>query len=133
MLNFWYSEACSRQFKLIVIIVTCMATYIASTQIQLDVVLSLVSIGLGILIHVMRRFRLKLKANHPYRNGFQSLSNIIPIVVLITMMGYFPDAKSPLDTFALVIQLLGFMAVGLFLVSIYDKRAKRFEAPRDEA
>lgn len=126
MLNYWYSERCHRQIKLMVIIATCVMIYLASMQIQLNSVLVMVSIALGLLIHTIRQLRLKLKADHPYARGFQSLSNVIPIVILITMLGYLPDEKSPLDTFALAVQLLGFVLVGLFLVSTYSNRAKRF-------
>ncbi len=36
MLEFWYSERCSRQIKLIAIIATCILIYTASTVAQLD-------------------------------------------------------------------------------------------------
>lgn len=131
MLNFLNSKYRNRKIRLIVIIATCVAIYLASAQIQLSTALVLISIALGILIHVMRTMSAKLKAEHPYRNGFQSLSNIIPIVIVITMMGYFPDVKSPPQIIALGIQVLGFIAVGFFLVSNYTNRAKRSEIDTD--
>ena len=51
MLEFWYSERCHRQIKLVVIIATCIVIYAASTVAQLDPVLVGLSLGIGIVVH----------------------------------------------------------------------------------
>lgn len=132
MLKFSNTDRQQRQIKLVVIILICIAIYVSSLSMQLSQILILVSLALGILIYGMHHFRRKLKADHPYANGFQSLSNVIPIVIFITMMGYFPQQKSILETIALSIQVLGFMAVGIFLVSTVSNRSKRVTDHKDD-
>ena len=132
MLKFSNTDRQQRQFKFIAIILICTAIYVSSLSMQLSPILILVSLVVGILIYLMRHFRLKLKADHPYANGFRSLSNVIPIVIFITMMGYFPQQKSAFETIALGIQVLGFMGIGIFLVSTYSNRAKRMTDHQDD-
>ena len=127
MLDFWYSDRCSRQVKLIVIITTCIVIYVASSVVQLGPVFVGLSLALGILIHVLRHFRLKLSVSNPYANGFGALSRVIPIVALITLFGYLPEYSQTWAKFALGLQCIGFVAIGLFMVSVYENRAQRFE------
>lgn len=127
MLEFWYSERCSRQIKLIVIIATCIFIYAASTVAQLDPVFVGVSLAIGIVVHLLHHFRLKISKSNPYANGFSALSRVIPIIALITLFGYLPEQHQQWAKFALGLQCLGFAAIGLFIVSIYESRAKRFE------
>lgn len=127
MLEFWYSERCTRQLKLIIIIMVCVVIYAASTVAKLGPVFVGVSLALGVLMHGLREFRLKLSASNPYANGFAALSRVIPIVLMISLFGYLPKTGDDWQIWALGIQCLGFAAIGLFIVSIYNKRAKRFE------
>ena len=80
MLEFWYSERCSRQIKLIVVIATCIFIYAASTVAQLDPVFVGVSLAIGIVVHLLHHFRLKISKSNPYANGFSALSRVIPII-----------------------------------------------------
>jgi len=125
MLEFWYSERCSRQIKLIVVIATCILIYAASTVAQLGPVFVGVSLAIGIVVHLLHHFRLKISKSNPYANGFSALSRVIPIIALITLFGYLPEQQW--GKFALGLQCLGFAAIGLFIVSIYESSAKRFE------
>ncbi|MCO8114025.1 hypothetical protein NI465_07515 [Acinetobacter lwoffii] len=127
MLEFWYSERCSRQIKLIAIIATCIFIYAASTVAQLDPVFVGVSLAIGIVVHLLHHFRLKISKSNPYANGFSALSRVIPIIALITLFGYLPEQHQQWGKFAWGLQCLGFAAIGLFIVSIYESRAKRFE------
>lgn len=78
-------------------------------------------------MHVLREFRLKLSPENPYAEGFRALTMAIPIVAVISLIGYLPKTGELWKTVALGLQCLGFVAIGLFIVSIYNKRAKRFE------
>ncbi|WP_244782971.1 hypothetical protein [Acinetobacter sp. F-1] len=127
MLEFWYSERCHRQIKLMVIIATCIVIYAASTVAQLDPVFVGVSLAIGIVVHLLHHFRLKISKSNPYANGFSALSRVIPIIALITLFGYLPEQHQPWAKLALGLQCLGFAAIGLFIVSVYENRAKRFE------
>lgn len=127
MLEFWYSEHCNRQLKLIIIIVVCIVIYIASTVTKLGSIFVGISLAIGMLMHVLREFRLKLSPEHPYAEGFRALTMAIPIVAVISLIGYLPKTDEIGETVALGLQCLGFVAIGLFIVSIYNQRAKRFE------
>ncbi|MEG2263842.1 MAG: hypothetical protein RR932_06040 [Acinetobacter sp.] len=113
--------------KLIAIIATCILIYTASTVAQLDPVFVGVSLAIGIVVHLLHHFRLKISKSNPYANGFSALSRVIPIIALITLFGYLPEQHQQWGKFALGLQCLGFAAIGLFIVSIYESRAKRFE------
>src|SRR5690606_14030086 len=78
-------------------------------------------------MHLLHHFRLKISKSNPYANGFSALSRVIPIIALITLFGYLPEQHQQWGKFALGLQCLGFAAIGLFIVSIYESRAKRFE------
>ena len=127
MLEFWYSERCHRQIKLVVIIATCIVIYAASTVAQLDPVLVGLSLGIEIVVHLLHHFRSKISKANPYAHGFGALSRVIPIIALITLFGYLPEQHQQWAKFALGLQCLGFAAIGLFIVSVYENRAKRFE------
>lgn len=127
MLDFWYSQRCNRQLKLIIIIAVCGGIYAASSVAKLGPIFVGVSLAIGILLHLLGEFRLKLSAQNPYADGFRALTMAIPIVAMITLIGYLPKTGHVWDTIALGLQCLGFVAIGLFIVSIYTKRAKRFE------
>ncbi|UNW06648.1 MULTISPECIES: hypothetical protein [Acinetobacter] len=127
MLEFWYSERCNRQLKLIIIIAVCIVIYIASTVTKLGSIFVGISLAIGMLMHVLREFRLKLAPKNPYAEGFRALTTAIPIVVVISLIGYLPKTGEIWETIALGLQCLGFVAIGLFILSIYNKRAKRFE------
>ena len=127
MLEFWYSERCNRQLKLIIIIAVCIVIYIASTVAKLGPIFIGISLAIGMLIHVLREFRLKLSPDNPYAEGFRALTTAIPIVAVISLISYLPKTGEIWETVALGLQGLGFVAIGLFIVSIYNQRAKRFE------
>ena len=123
MFNYWYSERCTRQIKLIVCIATCAVIYYASTFAELNGIYVGISLGIGMLSHVLRTVALKLPDQNPYREGFGRLFFCIPLIALITLFGYLPEQHK----IALAVQCVGFSAIGLFIVSIYGDRAKRFE------
>lgn len=132
MLDFWYSERCNRQIKLLVIIVTCTLIYAASTIAPLGPIFVGASLGIDMLMHLLRSWEQKISPQHPYAAGFRTVIGVIPLVILITLFGYLPEqplANSPQwRKFALGIQCIGFVAIGLFILSVYENRARRFES-----
>ena len=60
MLNFWYSERCSRQIKLIVCIATCVMIVIAAQVQQLGAIFIGLSLMIGIATHLLRGVQLKI-------------------------------------------------------------------------
>lgn len=123
MLDFWYSERCTRQIKLMVCIATCAMIYSASTFSELGGIYVGISLAIGMLSHVLHTVALKLPTQNPYKEGFTRLNLFIPLIALITLIGMLPQQHK----IALGFQCVGFSMLGLFIVSIYANRAKRFE------
>jgi positive regulator of sigma E activity len=76
------------------------------------------------LIHILFQLRLKLSTTHRYAQGFKILFSIFPIFALLLILFLLP----PSHKLWISIQAVGFTALGLFIVSIYQNRAKRFES-----
>jgi len=70
MLNFWYSERCSRQIKLIVCIATCVMIFMAAQVQQLGAIFIGLSLVIGIATHLLRGVQLKIAQDNPYRRLF---------------------------------------------------------------
>ena len=122
MLNFWYSEKCTREIKLVICIVTCVIIYFCSTVAPLKPLNIGLCLVVGVLFHVIHQAKNKLSTKNKYAEGFQILFFILPILLINFMIISTPQT----DKVWLIIQSLGFMCLGLFVVSIYENRAKRF-------
>lgn len=118
MLEFWYSDQCSRQLKLMVCIATCVIIYLCSTVQQLSPMLTGISVGIGMAIHVLRALSLKIAADNPYKKGFAILVFIMPLMAIITLISVLPAQHKLM----LSIQAIGFAAIGLFILSTFPKR-----------
>ena len=123
MLDFWYSERCSREIKLIMCISTCVIIFLSSKVAALSPLLTGFSLAVGMLIHLLKRLAIKTQPNHPYKSGVQ----IIIFVTILTAIISLLINLAHQNFWALAIQCLGFIALGLFIVSIYSSRAPRFE------
>ena len=118
MLKFWYSDQCSRELKLMVCIATCVIIYLCSTLQQLSPILTGISVGIGLSIHVLRALSLKIAANNPYKKGFEIIVFIMPLMAFITLISVLPAQHKLM----LAIQAIGFAAIGLFILSGFPKR-----------
>lgn len=121
ILDFWYSERCTRQIKLLICIIVCIAIYFSSLMQQLSPLFAGLSLAVGILIHLFRKWRLKIRKNNPYHQGFNILFTVIPITLFIALLNTLPSHQKTY----LVIQCIGFICLGLFIVSLYENRSKR--------
>lgn len=124
MLDFWYSSRCTREIKLISSVLTCAIIYYCASIEKLNSFFTVVCLLLGILIHILFQLRLKLSTTHPYAQGFKILFSIFPILGFLLILFLLP----PQHKLWTSIQAAGFTALGLFIVSIYQNRAKRFES-----
>lgn len=122
ILDFWYSERCTRQIKLLICIIVCIAIYFSSMKQQLSPLFAGLSLAVGILIHLLRKWRLKIHKSNPYHQGFNILFSVIPIILFITIINMLPSNQK----LYLAIQCLGFICLGLFIVSLYENRSKRY-------
>lgn len=123
MLNYWYSERCTREIKLIVSISTCVLIYLCSSIKQLSTSFTLVSLALGILLHILYKISLKIQSNSSFKTGFRILLFSLPMILFMILISLIP----PQHKLMLSLQAFGFVALGLFIISIYSERAKRFD------
>ena len=118
MLQFWYSDKCTRQIKLMVCIATCVMIYLCSTVQQLSAIFTGISLMIGMGIHLLRALSLKIAADHPYKNGFTLLFWVMPFTALMTLMAAVPTE----DKIMLILQTIGFTGIGLHILATLPDR-----------
>ena len=125
MLDFWYSERCTREIKLVTCISTCVIIFLCAKLMPLSSVFVGLSLAIGVLIHVLRMLSLKIKATNPHhQTSFQIIFFVLILTATIILLIQLP--KVP-QLWVLAIQCIGFIALSLFIVTIYTGRSKRFE------
>lgn len=125
MLEFWYSQRCTRQMKLFAAIAACLIITFSSQIFKLSPAFIGISLGIGLLMHV-------LYSAMPAQAGtglqkWRHFAQKIPYLLLIILFSCLPRTGSWTEMLMQILQCIGFCAIGLFLVSIYENRAKRFE------
>ena len=123
MLNFWYSTRCSRELKLALCIAVCAMIYYCSSIQQLSPLFAGLCLAVGMGIHINHVALQKLSEDHPYAQTLKIFAKIWPIIALICICLNLAKVHQAV----LALQCIGFSAIGLFLLSIYENRAKRFE------
>ncbi len=120
ILDFWYSERCTRQIKLIICISTCVVIYLSAKPAELSIWFVGFALLIGISLHLTRECILKIKSQNPNMKASQWLI-IIPIIALIFLLFCLPKTNQ----FSLALQSIGFAALGFFIVTLYENRAPR--------
>ena len=123
MLDFWYSERCTRPIKLIICISTCVLIMWCGQIASLSPLFVGFSLAVGILIHLLKMLSLKIQCNDRYTTGFQVIFFTVILIALMSIVLCLPKQHFG----ALLGQCLGFVGIGFMLASIYSNRAKRFE------
>ena len=123
LLDFWYSERCTREVKLISTILTCVIIYYCSSVEKLNTTFTLIALTVGVGIHFLRNLHLKINAKNPYAQGFNILFSVLPIMAILLMILLLPIHNKIWTG----IQALGFTALGIFIVSIYTNRSPRHD------
>lgn len=113
MLQFWYSERCNRHVKLVVTIAICVMTTLLSKVSALPSFWVGICVAVGVFMHLIYQFG----ARFPYT---KVLVWILPVGCLVAL-GLQPSNA----LWAWIGQGLGFIILGLFIMSIYQNRAKR--------
>ena len=121
MLDFWYSERCTRQIKLIACVSVCIIIYLSSQIYPLTILHTVIALCLGAIYHFKHYAQKNIKENNPYKTIFSILFFVIPLIIFISLLISLPN----LGRLYLIIQTLGFILIGFFLVSIYVYRTKR--------
>ena len=120
ILDFWYSDRCTRQIKLIICISTCVVIYLSAKPAELSIWFVGFALLIGISLHLTRECILKIKSQNPNMKASQWLI-IIPIIALIFLLFCLPKTNQ----FSLALQSIGFAALGFFIVTLYENRAQR--------
>jgi flagellar biosynthesis protein FlhB len=123
MLNFWYSEHCSREVKLVVSVLTCIVIYLCAEIQRLPSFLVGAGVILGMLIHLSRQMNIKMTSQKKIRLFIEVIYLILPFVIMLILV----IQHTTHDRLASVIQGFGFILIGFFLASIHSQRAKRYE------
>lgn len=69
-------------------------------------------------LHGLRALNLKIAADHPYKKGFAILIFAMPLITLIILISALPTQHK----IVLVMQAIGFAAIGLFILSTFPNR-----------
>lgn len=120
ILDFWYSERCTREIKLIVCISTCVVIFIASQQAELALWDVAFALFIGVSLHLTRSGIRKIQQKNPNMNAVQWLM-ILPIIALLILIFSLPSTHQ----FSLAMQSIGFSALGFFIITLYENRAPR--------
>ncbi|NNP73187.1 hypothetical protein A7P53_11485 [Acinetobacter defluvii] len=121
MLDFWYSERCTRQVKLMVSIVLCIAIYYCSSIAKLSPLFVGISLAIGIILHVLKQLSLKTPTQTVQFKLLKALIMLLPAFALASMVWSLPQQ----NLLYLILQCLGFIALGFILIANYENRAKR--------
>ncbi|WP_173911586.1 hypothetical protein [Acinetobacter sp. Marseille-Q1618] len=121
MLDFWYSERCTRQVKLMVSIVLCIAIYYCSSIAKLSPLFVGISLAIGIILHVLKQLSLRTATQTVQFKLLKVLIMLLPVLALAIMAWSLPRQ----NMLYLISQCLGFIALGFILIANYENRAKR--------
>lgn len=121
MLDFWYSERCTRQVKLMVSIVLCIAIYYCSSIAKLSPLFVGISLAIGIILHVLKQLSLRTATQTVQFKLLKVIITLLPILALAIMTWSLPQQ----NMLYLILQCLGFIALGFILIANYENRAKR--------
>lgn len=120
ILDFWYSERCTLQIKLITCITTCVIIYLCSKQAELSIWFVAFALVIGIGLHLTRECILQFQSQNPNNKAIQWLI-VVPMIPLLLLILSLPTTHQ----FSLALQSIGFTALGFFIVTLYENRASR--------
>ncbi|MFT4020798.1 MAG: hypothetical protein QM666_04685 [Acinetobacter sp.] len=121
MLNHWYQLP--RQVKTIVVISTCVVIYLCQGIQALAPIYVGMGVVIGLGIYGLQEFHRKRAENHTSRRGFAFLIHLLSITMPFLYLAFLPRTHFLI----MIIQGLGFILLGFFLISIYQHRAKRHD------
>ena len=124
MLRFWYSDACTRQVRLIMCIGTCALILLCAEVSKLATLFTLLSLGLGAAIDILYQLSQKLDQVNLDRYGFNILFRSLPMIAVALLLIQI-DYTYLSQGLVQLVQCIGFVAVGFMLFSIAAHRAKR--------
>ncbi|WP_445116592.1 hypothetical protein [Acinetobacter sp. WZC-1] len=108
-------------------IITCAIIYYCAGIQQLTPLFAGISLAIGVVMHILRNLSLKFPGGPHCRYcdaGFKVLLLVFPLSALGLLILFLPTEHRLYTT----LQCLGFICIGLFLVSIYENRTRRSES-----
>ncbi|MDQ8935083.1 hypothetical protein [Acinetobacter rudis] len=121
MLDFWYSERCTRQLKLLLCIGVFALLYYCNNLQELPQSLALSSLAIGFLVHFVYKIRLNTSKKHI--RLYAKWLYLILMLVWFGLITQLPKTNQLLSS----IQLAGYSLLGFFLVTIYSQRSRRHD------
>ena len=121
MLNFWYSERCTREIKLVTAISVCAIIYYCSGLAKLSVTWTLISLAIGIVTHLLQLLGAKFAQSRPDAQRLNLFLTAVPVFAVIVLIYFLPSHTK----IWLAIQAVGFWILGFIILSIQHNRAKR--------
>ena len=121
MLNFWYSERCTREIKLVTAISVCAIIYYCSGLAKLSVTWTLISLAIGVVTHLLQLLGAKFAQSRPDAQRLNLLLTAVPVFAVIVLIYFLPSQAK----IWLAIQAVGFWILGFIILSIQHNRAKR--------
>ena len=121
MLNFWYSERCTREIKLVTAISVCAIIYYCSGIAKLSVTWTLISLAIGVVTHLLQLLGAKFAQSRPDAQRLNLLLTAVPVFAVIVLIYFLPSHTK----IWLAIQAVGFWILGFIILSIQHNRAKR--------
>ena len=79
MLNFWYSERCTREIKLVTAISVCAIIYYCSGLAKLSVTWTLVSLAIGVVTHLLQLLGAKFAQSRPDAQRLNLFLTAVPV------------------------------------------------------
>ncbi len=121
MLNFWYSERCTREIKLVTAISVCAIIYYCSSLAKLSVTWTLISLAIGVVTHLLQLLGAKFAQSRPDTQRLNLFLTAVPVFAVIVLIYFLPSQAK----IWLAIQAVGFCILGFIILSIHHNRAKR--------
>lgn len=122
MLEFWYSNRCTRQIKLALCVLTFALVYWSSSITKITTSFACVSLLLGLSLHVFYQLGLKT-ALIKQKNLFSLICSSTFILVLAGLIWSLPENNKEIAA----LQVIGYSTLGFFVISIYALRSRRHD------
>lgn len=121
MLNFWYSDRCTRQIKLLLCIAAFVLLYICNQQQEIPRSTALLSLFVGSAVHLVYLVRTQEKFRR--LQAYSIWFYFCLALFLIGLIIWLPEINKALAS----IQVLAYSLLGFFLISIYSQRSRRHD------
>ena len=122
MLEFWYSQRCTRQIKLFLCVVSFVLVYWSSSITKITTGFACASLLLGLSLHIAYQLGRKTIMLEQ-RNLFGLFCSSIFVFILAGLIWMLPENNKAITS----LQVIGYSMLGFFVISIYALRSRRHD------